>query len=118
MVRVLLAGLPRNLMGSLAAELAGQRDMAVRTDLVDSMALLLAATRGQVDVVIVGMRDGSVPGIVTHLLDERPGVLVFAMDATGVAFQYRLRPELIPLGQLSPQGLVEAIRVTVDTDPT
>jgi hypothetical protein len=61
--------------------------------------------------VIVGT-EGQVPlPEVCSLLDDHPRARVFtlAADAT-MAWLYELRPERVPLGEVSPSRLAEAIR--------
>ncbi len=96
--------------------MSDQPDMEVVGELTDPMALLLAARQTQAEVVIVGLENSELPGICSHLLSEYPHIKVLGVTADGRrAFLYELRPRKVPIGEVSPLGLLDAIRTAVHT---
>jgi len=66
------------------------------------------------DVVIVGLRDGTLPPPCVELLLERPRVKVLAIEErAGNAQLYELRPEQVEIGEISPDEVVDTIRAAV-----
>lgn len=111
MTRVLLiqAGLPTMLGDIVVQSLASHADVQI-VRAPDAIGLAAAVQRADADV-IVGT-EGEVPlPEVCSLLDDHPRVRVFtlAVDAR-MAWLYELRPERVPLGEVSPSRLAEAIR--------
>jgi two-component system response regulator DesR len=116
-IRVLLAGMPRMLRDVFTLVLADQPDMEVVGELTDLLDLLLAARYTHSDVAILGLRDAEFPGICTHLLAEYPHIKILGVTRDGRrAFVYALRPSKVPVGEVSPDGLLAAIREAVRAD--
>ncbi len=90
---------------------AGEPDMEVVGD-IDKYNELLPATRTtSADAVIIGLDDGELPDVCQELLDERPRVTFLGVHGGGRhAFIYALRPQRVPMGEVSPADLVEGIR--------
>ena len=110
-IRILLAQLQGMLRDVVLQLLDGQADMTVVGDMEDPIDTLLAAERTHADVVVLGMEDDELPGVASHLLDEYPYLKVLAVTPDGRrAFLYELRPELVALGEASPDVLLQAIR--------
>jgi DNA-binding NarL/FixJ family response regulator len=110
-IRILLAQLQGMLRDVVLQLLDGQADMTVVDDVDDPIDTLLAAGRTHADVVVLGMEDDELPGVASHLLDEYPHLKVLAITPDGRrAFLYELRPELVALGEASPDLLLQAIR--------
>lgn len=111
MIRVLLiqAGLPTMLGDIVIRSLASHADVeVVRAADADDLASAVQRTGAE---VIVGT-EGRVPlPEVCSVLDDNPRARVFtlAADAT-MAWLYELRPERVPLGEVSPSRLADAIR--------
>ena len=117
-IRILLTGLPDAVADALELSLEPQSDMEVIGHFSDPIEVLLAATQDGADVVILGLEHDELPGIASHMLSERPQLRILAVSPDGRrAFVYKLSPQVVPLGELSPEGLVEAIRAVVRTDP-
>lgn len=77
---------------------------------VDGLDLSQAVERTRAEFVIVGAGRFET-GEVTVLHETRPAVKVLAVSATGrQGLLYELRPHRVPLGDLSLDGLVDAIR--------
>jgi hypothetical protein len=89
----------------------GQPDMEVVGALRQRGALRSAVGAARADVVMLGLRDGDLPSDCVALFDAYPWIRVLGVSADGRrAFLYELRPQRLPLGEISPDGLVEAIR--------
>jgi DNA-binding NarL/FixJ family response regulator len=87
----------------------GQPDMEIVDELPHDQMRAEALMRTAADVVIsAGNHD---PGAVQQLLEELPRlkVLVVSGDGRDTAL-YELRPTRTPLGEVSPQTIVDAIR--------
>lgn len=95
-----------------------QNDMKV-VDILDSpRKLLQAAQQKRADVAIVGLEGAEVPHIWRDLLNKCPQMKVLAVAADGSrALLYELRPHKIPIGEASPDQLLDAIRDAVRKPP-
>ena len=73
---------------------------------------LLPATReAEPDFVVVGVEGDEPPDDCRRLLAEQRHVRVLGLEASaGTGFLYELRPEMSPLGEVSPDDVVAAIR--------
>ena len=115
-IRVLLAEMPRILRDVFKQVVADQSDMDVVGELFDPFGLLLAAGQTRADVVILGLHNSEFPGICSHLLSEYPHIKILGVTEDGRrACLYELRPQKIPVGEVSPEGLLAAIRTAVHT---
>ncbi len=113
-IRVLLAEMPQMLRDAFTQLVAGQPDMELVGDLADPLGLLLAVGQTRTDAVIVGLHDSEFPGICSHLLSEYPHIKVVGVTADGRnACLYELRPQMRPIGEASPRGVLDAIRAAV-----
>ena len=84
-------------------QIVGQ--LAARVDLAG------AVDQTRADVVVVGLRDHELPGDCLALFHSHPRTRLLGIAADGRrAFLYELRPQRTPLGEVSPAGLIEAIR--------
>ncbi len=115
-IRVLVAEMPRMLRDLFKHVVAEQTDMDLVGELLDPLGLLLAAGQTHADVVILGLHNSEFPGICSHLLGEYPHIKILGVTEDGRrAYLYELRPEKIPVGEVSPEGLLAAIRTAVHT---
>jgi DNA-binding NarL/FixJ family response regulator len=113
-ILILLLKLPSTVRDALKEVLADQADMQVVNELSDPMEVLLAVGQTGADVVILGMEDGKLPGIASHLLDQYPHIKILAISTDGRhLFLYELRPELAPIGEMEPHRLIHAIRAAL-----
>ena len=111
---MLLAEMPRMMRDVFKQVVEDQSDMEVVGDLTDPVELLLAAGQRQADVVVLGLNDADFPGICSHLLSEYPHLKLLGVTADGRrAFLYELRPQKVAIGEVSPEGLLAAIRTAV-----
>jgi hypothetical protein len=91
--------------------LAAQPDMKVIGDAHDGGDLNPMLQAGNVDVVVVGAPRPEDFAVAIPILLTSPRIKVLAIAISGRrAMLYRLRPHQIPLGDMSPQDLVGAIR--------
>jgi DNA-binding NarL/FixJ family response regulator len=111
--RVLLACLP-GILADIFRQILDQPDVEVVGVVDDPVETLLDTGSTQADVVVLGIREAELPGLAGQLLDEYPRINVLAVtpDARR-AFLYKLRPELVALGEASPDRLLAAIRAVV-----
>ncbi len=110
-IRIILVSMPALLRDILAQTLGAQLDMEVIGELGGGIELLVDA--GRADVVVIGLDQLDLPGIATNLLVEYPHLVLLAMTTDGrAAALFELRPQQTPIGDVSPQGLVDAIRTT------
>jgi len=111
-IRILLVEPPPG----LGAVLAGEPDLTVIGEPHDEVDVLLQAA--EADVVILRAAGTATVATAERLLDEYPGIAVFAIDGDGVRGRlHRLRPQVTELGEVTPAGLVVAIRHAA-ADPT
>jgi hypothetical protein len=113
-IRVLLAALPRFMREIVQHALGDAPDIEV-VGIVDAFDELAGAlTRVQPDVLVVGLGDESDAPRLDPFLYAMPRLtcLAIAGDARR-AFLSELQPRAKPLGNVSPVGLVQAIRSTL-----
>ncbi len=92
---------------------AHQSDMEVLGMLPDRATLVMTALATRAEVVVLGLPDGELPDECAKVFDADPHIRVLGVVADGRrAFLYELRPQRLALGEISPHGLVEAIRAT------
>lgn len=109
-LRILLVGMPRIVREMLERTIAEQPDMLLVG--VAAREQLLPATREtRPDFVVVGVEGEEPPDDCRRLLGEQPHVRVLGLEANaGTAYLYELRPEMSPLGEVSPDDVVAAMR--------
>jgi len=113
-IRILLVEPPPG----LGAVLAGEPDLSVIGKPRGEVDVLLQAALA--DVVVLGAPGAQTPAVAERLLDEYPSIAVFAIDGDGGHGRlHRLRPQVTELGEVTPAGLVVAIRRAAadGTDP-
>lgn len=105
-------------MPDLLDDVARQRDMVVLTaSAAAGMDLLCAVERKAVDVLVVGLRDGKLPGVCSHIFIEFPELVILGIDSNcqaAVLFRYQLQSSR--LEDLSTGDLVCCIRAAVRSD--
>jgi DNA-binding NarL/FixJ family response regulator len=110
-IRVLLAGLPRIMREIVEHALSEAPDIVVAGSMEGLTALDDALQRTDPDVLVVGVDDERDAPQLDRYLYQLPRLtcLAIAGDARQ-AFLYELLPQARPLGDVSPDGLVNAIR--------
>jgi DNA-binding NarL/FixJ family response regulator len=113
-IRILLAELPRMLREIVEDVVSTQADMQI-VGAADSLAALPAeVARTSPDVVILALERGAAPTRLDPLLYGQPSLSIVAITEDGRgAFRYELRPQMLPVGNVSPNGLLDAIRASV-----
>ena len=110
-IRILLAGMPRMLLDILSDIVASEPNMTIVCCVTDSENLLAAAQRTHANVIIVGQSAGDEGQQYIPLLFRRPRIKVVAIAGDGrTGLLYELRPQRIPLSQMSADALLRAIR--------
>lgn len=88
-----------------------QADMVVVGVAEAGADLVSALDDTRPDVVILGLEDAQAAPVSAQALKGRPDLRVIGVSADGRRSSlYELRPCRVPLGELSAQGLVDAIR--------
>jgi hypothetical protein len=105
--------MPRMLCDIIADALVRQPDMEMVGMLASREALPTTVEETGADVVVIGLKDSELPEECGRLFYTHPWTRVLGVGSDGRrGFLYELRPTKAPLGELSPQGLVDAIRTT------
>lgn len=112
-IRVMLAGLPRMLTEIVARVLAGAPDFEVTTWPGSLERLMDIPAEDQPDVVVTSLAPQQRLEDLTSLLRARPSLRILALEGDGRhAVMYELQPHAVPLGDVSAEGLIDAIRST------
>jgi len=100
------------MLGGIVAEtLDGQPDMEVVGQLPTRVDLHVGVSKSGADIVILGLDDLNLPSDCAALFDAHPSIRVLGISTDGRrASLYELRPHRLSLGDVSPDGLVQAIR--------
>ena len=118
-IRVLLAGMSPGLADGFAEAIAHRPDMEVVDNTDVGVELLMAAGRTQADAVIIALDDSELPGICTHLLDERPDLIILGVTADGRhASLLDLQPLAVSLGEMSREEMLAALRAAIRSGRT
>jgi hypothetical protein len=104
-VRIVLVGVPRLLGEIVAGALDGRPDVAV----VGNEGDLADAVQGTGAEVVVVSEESAEPETIAELIGHHPEVRVIGVSADG-RHAYAYRPQRVALGELSSEGLREAIR--------
>jgi DNA-binding transcriptional LysR family regulator len=110
-IRIVLGGMPPLLHDIVIDALAGEAEIEVVRDLGEENGVVPALSGGTVDVVIVGARQPEDSALAARVFRASPHSRVLVIATSGrSAVMHQLAPVTRTLGELSPQGLVEAIR--------
>lgn len=113
-IRILLVGMPLMLRDIVKGILAAEPRVRIVGELDDGGSVVDQA-RVEADLAILGLRDSELPEIGVRLLTANPGTRLLGISSDGrKGFIYELRPHAIPLGELSPRVLVNAILRQID----
>jgi hypothetical protein len=111
--------MPRMLRDIITQTVSHEPDMVLVGEHTERTDLVSAARASQADVVVVGVSDAELPAQCEALFMMSPGIRVLGITGDGRrAFLWELRPNRTPLGEVSPEGLVEAIRTAVNARST
>ena len=103
--------MPRILCDIISSVVSHELDMEVVGRLEHRGALSSEARDAAADVVIVGLPDSELPDECLALLAILPHVRILGVVDGGRAFLDELRLHRTPLGDVSPESLVKAIRM-------
>jgi DNA-binding NarL/FixJ family response regulator len=110
-IGVVLVDMPRILREIVRASVGAGDDFAVLAELPDAEHLADVAAETDASFVITDAVTAT-PESVERLLTLRPQLRVLGIGGDGrQTFLYELRPQRIPLGEMSPGTLVEVMRV-------
>jgi DNA-binding NarL/FixJ family response regulator len=113
-IRIFLAELPRMLREIIESAVAGQSDMSIVGSVDARERVTTALGRTPADVVIVGLHDAETTATLYPMLLEQPRLKLLAISGDArSSYLYELRPHTVPLGDVSPEALVDAIRSAV-----
>ncbi|MGC2776548.1 MAG: hypothetical protein WA418_13045 [Bradyrhizobium sp.] len=111
-IRILVAGMPRMLVDIIEDIVASEPDLTIVGEIDRSTELASAARRTRADVVISRQADSDMEADeMALLLIGRPPKVVAITDDGRQGFVYELRPHRSPLGEMSVERLIAAIRV-------
>jgi DNA-binding NarL/FixJ family response regulator len=106
--------MPRMLRDVCKQLIVEQPDMEVVGEFGNGVELLLATGQTRPDIIILGVEGSGLPGIGSHLFTEFPHVKLLGVTADAQHLSlYELRPYKGLIGDVSPQGLLDAIRTSV-----
>jgi chemotaxis response regulator CheB len=109
-IRILLLEMAPMLLDIVANIVADQPDMDIVPGPIGETNLRTAVERGNADVVILS-RKTPLDGAYDDLLYSRAHLKVIEIESEGRRGSlYELRPHRVPLGEMSPTGLLDAIR--------
>ena len=110
LIRILLAGMPPLLLDIIRHVVAAEADMTV-VGRLDDGDLLAATQRARADVILIGEKAKDGRESYDRLLMKQPGLKVLTIADDGKSGSlYELRPQRIPLGEISAEVLRAAIR--------
>lgn len=113
-IGILLVGLPRMLVDLLASIVRSEPDLRIVGEFAE-LDPSAALSRRDVGFVIVGA-DAALPDVWGPAMRARPDVGVLGLsDRSGSAYLYELRPQAVPVGELSTRLLVGLIRSSAAT---
>jgi DNA-binding NarL/FixJ family response regulator len=117
-IRIVVIGLPQILRDVITDIVADQPDMEVVGDLrEDETPAMVEDLAGSFVAMRVGP-SGELPDIGTSLLERRArGLRILGLSSEGrTGFLYELRPNLVAIGEVSPDRLLSVIRAAVPFD--
>ena len=111
--RVLLIDMAPMTREIIRRTFAGAKDVALVGEHPADAPLVRVVEEGDADVVIFGTTDVGLPPDCAELMHKRPKTRVLTVERNGrAAFLYELRPYAVPLGEVSPSKLLDAVRGT------
>lgn len=118
-IRILLVGMAPILREIVRQAALGRDDVDVVGEAQSHHCLREDVAASGANFLLVGIEDADAIGACGAILMERPLTKVLAVEADGRhGFLYELRPQRVPLGELSLEGLFDAIREAACRPPT
>ena len=110
-IRVLLVGMAPILRDIVRQAVERQEDMEVVAEAAEGHRLRAEVEGSGAGVVIVGLEDADAVEACAAVVAERPATKVLGLEADGRrGILYALRVPRVALDDLSPEGLVAAVR--------
>jgi len=110
-IQVLITGMPQLLADIVRGTIRQHPDLRLLEESCGAEDLLRADRPEIPDVLIVGLEGTAIPAFCGPLLYGNPGLKVLAVSVTGEGTAlYELRPHRVAIGNVTPDGLVDAIR--------
>jgi DNA-binding NarL/FixJ family response regulator len=110
-VRVLLVGMTVILRELIAEILGSAPGVEIVGEVPGGERAPAGVRRTRADVVVLGVDETGGPEVVSELLAAHPHLLVIGISPDGrQGSLHELRPHDVPLGELSPEQLVAAVR--------
>lgn len=95
----------------VATVLASQHDIVIVGTVAGMDDVARATGSANAHIIVLGLDGAELPASCSDLLCEHPGVTVLGVTGDGrQAIRLQMRPERAEIGEVSPQGLVDAIR--------
>lgn len=95
----------------LVTILRPEPDFEVVSGSVETVSLIQAVNETSPDVLVTSLREPDVLAMAGDLLLAHPALMLFVVTGDGrSAFEYKLRPQRVPLGEPSPETLLAAVR--------
>ena len=118
-IHILLAGMPGMLLDMITDIVALHAEMMVAGRMQDTTDLRAAVKKARADVVILNEPAIGPPQNYEELLYSRPRLEVLSITSDGRQFfLHKLRPVRTALGEVSPEGLVQAIQSSAQHGPS
>jgi DNA-binding NarL/FixJ family response regulator len=115
-IRILLVDMPRLVHEMVESAVSAQRDMQVVGSVHGPGEVADAVRTSRPSFVIVGVDDEAFLDGCLEAFDDEPKLKVLGIEAdAGEGYLYELRPVKRPLGEISPSGIVDAIREALAT---
>lgn len=90
--------------------IASHEDIEVAGEIANGGAVLPAAVSVQAEIIILGKTAGGDGDDYDEILYSRPQLKILAITADGRrGFLHEMAPHVVPLGELSPASLIDAI---------
>jgi DNA-binding NarL/FixJ family response regulator len=112
-IRLLLRSRPDAPAGALETILRSQPDVEVVGEPTDPLGVLVAVRETNADALVLELEQREEAGVLSHLLAEFPDLTVLTLLPSGEAFIEQRCAHRWSVDDLSPGGLLEALRRAV-----
>ena len=113
-IRILITAMPRMLQEIIESVVSSQPDMTLTGPVRRMKSVAAAGRRVRADVVILGESQEHIGGTPWQMLNENPRLKIVTISPDGHrATRYEMRPHQVDLDDVSPEGLIHAIRAAM-----
>lgn len=116
-IRVVLAQMPQMLQEIVRTILSAEPDMEIDTSTLSERGMASSEALRSADVVILSEAEARTDAH-SAVLFAHPHLRLVAINGGRRASLYELRPHRLPLGEMSPSALVQAVRGQVREGPS